>query len=286
VIEPLGDDYVAIEIEAAQETAGIGRVVDTGDRAAGLRGRRVLVGPIDPCGECEVCRRGGATVCPFAKRRDPIGNRVIAAGRWVVPLGDGLELPMPGAAAVAGDVAIAYTLYARTGLGPRDPVIIVGASSITRFLVEILVAKSITPTVVAEPSASAWCAWLVAKGASVACVTPDGDLRATVAAAIATPQRDATALRAKPWRVIATSPDAALQAARLAGPRATLTILAPAPALPGELVDREVTVIGVAGAHPDLVVEVAAMCAKREIDLVDGTSTTPNEVMRAIVSVH
>ena len=288
MIEPLGDDYVAIEIEAAQGTAGIGRVVDAGDRAAGLRGRRVLVGPIDPCGECEVCRRGGATVCPFARRRDTIGNRVIAAGRWVVALDDGLELPMPGAAAVAGDVAIAYTLYARTGLGPRDPVIIVGASSITRFLVEILVAKSITPTVVAEASASAWCEWLVAKGATVACATPDGDLRATVAAAIATPpQRDATAaLRAKPWRVIATSSEAALQAARLAGPRATLTILAPAPALPGELVDREVTVIGVAGAHPDLVVEVAAMCAKREIDLVDGTSTTQNDVLRAIVSVR
>jgi hypothetical protein len=84
--------------------------------------------------------------------------------------------------------------------------------------------------------------------------------------------------------VLAASPAAALRAAALAGPRSTLTLLAPVPELSGDVVAREVTVIGVAGAHPDLVVEAAAMCAKGEIDLQDGTSEQPNDVMRAVVS--
>jgi hypothetical protein len=49
-----------------------------------------------------------------------------------------------------------------------------------------------------------------------------------------------------------------------------LTVLAPGAALQADLIDREVTVIGVAGPHPDLIVEAAAMCVKGEIDLVGG----------------
>lgn len=282
----LGDDDVEIEVEAAQGAAAVGRVAAAGARAAPLIDRRVLVGPLDPCGECEVCRRGGAAVCPRARRRaaPPAPGagprRIVAAARWVVPLGDGLELPGPAAAAVAGDVALAYTLYARTGIGPREPVVVVGASPVARFLVEILRAKGAAPVVVVDPDRAAWAEWLAARGASIAlAAATDAEVRAAVAAAL-----DAHGLGERPWRVLAAAPDAAVRAAALAGPRATLTLLAPAPPLPGELVAREVTVIGVAGAHPDLVVEVAAMCAKGEIDLTGGTASGPNDLMCAIVS--
>ncbi|HEY6038776.1 MAG TPA: hypothetical protein VIV58_31050, partial [Kofleriaceae bacterium] len=30
-------------------------------------GGLALIGPLDPCGECEVCRRGGAAVCAHAR---------------------------------------------------------------------------------------------------------------------------------------------------------------------------------------------------------------------------
>src|SRR5258706_288752 len=74
----------------------------------------------------------------------------------------------------------------------------------------------------------------------------------TVAAALA-----AQGLGARPARVIASDPATLAVAAALAGPRATLTVYAPRPVadLSGALVAREVTVLGVAGAHPDLVVE-------------------------------
>jgi len=220
-------------------------------------------------------------VCPLARRRSELGARIVATGRWVVALGDGLELPLPAAAAVAGDVAIAYTLYARTGLSPREPVVIAGSSPVTRFLVEILSAKGITPVVIAEPALPSWADWLLAKGVAVARATNAPDAHATITAAFA-----AQGLGAKPWRVIATTGDAAPLAAALAGPRATLTLLGPVAAVPGEVIAREVTVIGVAGAHPDLVVEAAAMCVKGELDLIGGTSTRRNDELRAVVTAR
>lgn len=256
------DELVAIVVQAAQPSGAAVGLIDDGS------GRRVLVGPFDPCGQCDVCRRGGAAVCAHARRRER-GPRIRAAGRWLVTLGDGLELPGPAAAAVAGDVALAYTLYARTNLAPREPAVVIGTTPIARFLVDILLAKSITPTVLASRADDAWCAHLARVGAVVA--HDDGEPRATIAAAIA-----AQGLGTRPWRLLATDPDVAGLAASLAGPRATLTVLAPPdrppPAIDGAVVAREVTVIGVAGAHPDLVVEVAAMVVRGEIDLVGGVA--------------
>ena len=278
----LGDDDVAIELEAISElAAGVGRVIRAGERAQVLLGKRVLVGPIDPCGECEVCRRGGAAVCPLARRRTAMTDRpTIAAARWVVALGEGLELPFPSAAAVPGAVVLAYTLYARTGAAPREPIVVIGAVPVTRFLVEILLAKGLSPVVVADPAHTAWTDWLLGKGVTVAGTTSIDEARATCIAAFA-----AHGLGGRPWRVIVSSADGVPTGAALAGPRATLTVLAPIASLPGELAAREVTVIGVAGAHPDLVVEVAAMCVKGDIDLAGGTSDVPNDERKAIVSV-
>jgi D-arabinose 1-dehydrogenase-like Zn-dependent alcohol dehydrogenase len=261
------DDDVEVALEAVQveRAAGVGRVIAAGARATSLLDRRVLVGPIDPCGECDVCRRGGAAVCPSARRRDQLAARAVVAARWLVPLGDGLELASPAAAAVAGDVALAYTLYARTGVGPREPVVVVGASPITRFLVEILRAKAIVPALALPQS--------------------DVDLAATrdaLAAAFA-----AQSLGTKPWRVLCGDPAATTLAAQLAGPRATLTVLAGngAAALTADVLAREVTIIGVAGAHPDLVVEAAAMCVKGDVDLTAGTTTSDGDPLRTRVRV-
>jgi hypothetical protein len=56
--------------------------------------------------------------------------------------------------------------------------------------------------------------------------------------------------------------------------------------LPGDVLAREVTVIGVAGPHPDLVVEAAAMCAKREVDLLAGTSADADPLRTHVRNVH
>jgi D-arabinose 1-dehydrogenase-like Zn-dependent alcohol dehydrogenase len=251
---------VAIELEAIQvgRAAGVGRMLAGGEPT----GPRVLVGPIDPCGECDVCRRGGAAVCPLARRRDSLGATVTAARRWLVELGDGLELPSPAAAAVAGDVALAYTLYARAGVAPREPVVVVGGSPIGRFLIEVLLAKGISPAALTGPGP--WADWLREKSVAVA-----------VDRAQLTEVFAAHGVAGRPWRLFCVDPAAIPLCVELAGPRATLTLLADDATRPidGAALAREVAIIGVAGAHPDLVVEAAAMCAKREIDLTSGTTT-------------
>jgi 6-hydroxycyclohex-1-ene-1-carbonyl-CoA dehydrogenase len=266
-------ELVGIAVEASQPSgAAVGIVDDASEGAAVMLGKRVLVGPTDPCGQCEVCRRGGAAVCAHATPRGAVGNRLRVPSRWVVALAGGLDLPVPAAAAVAGDVTTAYTLYARTGLGPREPVVVLGATAVTRFLVEVLRSKGITPTVIAE-SDDAWRTWLLAKGAAVVIGT-GAELVASVSSAIT-----AQGMGNRPWRVIATEPSVVAQAAQLAGARATLTVLADrdSPALPGDLMAREVTVIGVAGPHPDLIVEAAALCVTGEIDLVGGVGDGPTQ---------
>lgn len=273
----LGDDAVAIDVLAWQGRACVGDVVEAGDRARGLIGKRVLVGTQDACGECEVCRRGGATVCPLAKPR-AVSDRTVAHSRWVVPLGDGLELPLPAAAAVAGDVTLAYTVYARSNLATHDAVVVVGASPITRFLVEILRAKGIAPAVVADPTDAVWTEWLVAKAAAV--VRATDDVRAAVTTAIA-----AQGASTRPWRVIATHRDALPLAVALAGPRTTLTVVGDVDRIDPRILTNEVSLVPVAREHPDLIVEVAAMCGKGEIDLAGATTTAPGHPTLSLIRV-
>jgi hypothetical protein len=122
---------------------------------------------------------------------------------------------------------------------------------------------------------------LLGKGVTVAKTTAVDEARATCIAAFA-----ADGLGGRPWRVIVTSGDHVALGAALAGPRATLTVLAPIASLPGDLATREVTVIAVAGAHPDLVVEVAAMCVKGDIDLAAGTAAAATPDHRAVISAR
>jgi hypothetical protein len=123
-------------------------------------------------------------------------------------------------------------------------------------------------------TAGPWADWLRGKGVTVA-----GD-RPALAAGFAE-----HGLGTRPWRVICADPAATAAASELAGPRATLTLLAGAPPQPiaGDLLAREVGIIAVAGPHPDLVVEAAAMCVKREIDLDDGTTLAPDDPLRTHV---
>jgi threonine dehydrogenase-like Zn-dependent dehydrogenase len=276
-------ELVGIAVEAAQPCgAAVGRVDDAPEASAVLLGKRVLVGPADACGQCEVCRRGGAAVCPLATRRT-VGPRVRAATRWTVTLGDGLELAVPAAAAVAGDVTTAYTLYARTGLGSREPVVVVGTTPITRFLVEILRAKGMTPVVLVDDAGgAAWRDWLLAKGAAI--VDASGQSDAALVTAV-TAAISAGGQGARPWRLIATDAAALARAATLAGPRATITALATGTLAPldGSLLAREVTLVGVAGPHPDLIVEAAALCVKGEIDLAAGVVVGGEDPTRSTV---
>ncbi|HEY0254174.1 MAG TPA: alcohol dehydrogenase catalytic domain-containing protein, partial [Kofleriaceae bacterium] len=214
-------EVVGIAILARQPSGAVlARVTEVPDGSPIAVGAKVLLAAIDPCGECEVCRRGGAAVCPRMQPRaiDADWNARVST-RFMVTLGDGLELPEPAAAAVGGEVAIAYTLYARTGIAPRDPVVVIGDTAVTRFLVEILRAKGATPVVV---TTNADLAESATKRGAIVVADSAGVVAAT----------ESLGLGARPLRIIATAPSEL--AATLAGSRSTLTLLAPALPVPAE----------------------------------------------------
>ena len=68
--------------------AAVGTVEVAGANAAELANARVVVGPVDPCGECDECRRGQTSVCPQRAVRGStidgaLCTHVLAAARWV-----------------------------------------------------------------------------------------------------------------------------------------------------------------------------------------------------------
>src|SRR5262249_14298928 len=120
-----------IDDAAVAGGAGVGRVIAAGDQSLALIDKRAIFGPHVPCGECDVCRRGGAVVCPMGARRGvtmrgALAERVTLPARWVVGFGGDLDVPGPGAALLGGAASLAYALYARAGVGPRDATVVLG----------------------------------------------------------------------------------------------------------------------------------------------------------------
>ena len=98
-------ELLDLELLARQPSgAALARVTAAPDGALIAVGTHVLIGPADPCGECEVCRRGGPAVCVNAVVRDPQGSTARVSSRWVVALGDGFE-PLAQLGAAAAKIA-------------------------------------------------------------------------------------------------------------------------------------------------------------------------------------
>jgi 6-hydroxycyclohex-1-ene-1-carbonyl-CoA dehydrogenase len=245
-----GDDEVIVAVEAfvlgpREATASgdwiaggacVGTVSATGEAATHLLGARVLVGPLSPCGECDVCRRGNACVCPAGttlgvSRPGTMAASVAASARWVCRIEAGLEVPGPAAALLPREAADAYAMYARAGVSPGEPVVIVGSGPMARFVADIARARGCKPT-----------------GADNA--------------------DDTT----KPRRIFETAGTAEARATAMAVANHGATVAlcpstSPAPVDVDRVIRLDVNVLGVAGAHPDLVPEVAAMAVKGEIDV-------------------
>ncbi len=268
-----GPGRVAIDVEAVAVdrvdatppgrvpgVAAVGRVTAVGVAADEWLGARVLVPSVDACGECDRCRRGGAALCADGGRLGAtapgaLATTLTAAARWLVRLEGALALPAPTAAALGGDLARAYALYARAGVGPRDPVVVLGGGALARATVEILLQKGAAPVCATDDAAT-----IAALGT-----------RAVVTAIHTAAIEDALGgAGARPRRVIVA--DAALLEAglRVAGPRATVVVAAGdvdvAPPLAIALA-HEVTLAGVLDCHPDLVPELAALAARGDLPL-------------------
>jgi len=273
-------EALALDLAAGRAPGGaaVGRVAAAGAAAAHRVGERVLVGPVRPCFECDVCRRGHPAVCPARLRLGldvdgALASHVVARARATTGLTGPLDgvLPGPEAALLPREAALAYDMAVRAGLAPGDVAIWLGSGPIARLgaaVTRALGAATFVPT--AEELALS----------PRDCATAVGERLRAAGATL-------------PPRVFEVSARAVgrERAAALAGPGATLVLLAAsaagspdAAALPAALLDGDVAVVGVAGAHPDLLPELAALVARGELDLAGVAPVRPWTDVPAIVA--
>lgn len=250
-----GDDRVLVAVEGAAVgpwgatprgrvpgVAAVGRVIACGGAATEWMDARVLVPTLSPCGECDRCRRGGAAMCPDGASHGVDGpgalaSALTAAARWLVRLDPPLDLAGPAVAALGGELALAYALYARIGVGPREPTIIAGGGVVARAAAAILAAK----------------------GAPVSADMSEHDVRRPRKVIVTDAARLAETLAlAGPRATIAV-----LTAPGFGGGSVDLDLRA--------AMAQEITLTGVAGCHPDLVPELVALAVRGDLDLASMT---------------
>jgi D-arabinose 1-dehydrogenase-like Zn-dependent alcohol dehydrogenase len=266
--------------------AGVaGVVVRAGVGAGALEGARVIASAHDPCGECDTCRRGDTAVCPHATLRRGVCDDglpaafLVARARWVLPVDGELAVPGPEAATLARDAAIAYACFVRLGAGPGEPVVIAGVTAVARLLVDIALARGARPVVLHRELGRD----------HTAVVSPDAPLAEGVRAAART-----LGVGTAPLRVCDTGGDAACtqELFALAAPATTFALCAPS--LTGAdpvaaldaapLLEAGATLIGVAGTHPELLPELAAMAMKGELDLAAASRIERTAVPSALAA--
>ena len=124
-----------------------GRVVAAGENAGDWLGRAVIVPAVISCGVCPACRAGRPTVCrrQFMPGNDGDGGfatHVLVPSRGLCPVPEGLPsgVTLEMLCVVADAVTTPYEAIRRSGLGPDDVAVIVGAGGVGGFGVQIAAA--------------------------------------------------------------------------------------------------------------------------------------------------
>lgn len=297
-------ELAALRADPGERTPGgavVGSITRAGENARHAIGARVVVGPEQPCGECDICRRGGAVCCPrgriLGRTIDGgMASHIVARARWLCRIDGELAIPGPAACLVGRELAWAYAMFARAGVAPGEPVVIVdsGANDIVaRFLVQVAIFRGVRPMVVIANENDELAGWLRARDATPIGIPASSDLHAARDAVIQA--ADSAGFGQRPWTIFETS---ALHHQRrlahsLVGPAATLVLFAASArgrdersnvdsASPASfersveaMATANATCIGVAGAHPDLLPETAALVVRGVIDLDDAAEICP-----------
>ena len=157
----LGHEFSGIVSEAAADVEGW----NPGDR--------VVVRPIDDCGDCTACRSEDG-VCLTGLVRGPglgrpggLAESVTVPARMLHRIPDDLSLRD---AALTEPLAVAVRAVAQSEVVPGDGVVVFGAGPIGLLVVEVLRARGITDVLVIEPNDARRA---LASGSGVRTTTPD-----------------------------------------------------------------------------------------------------------------
>lgn len=239
------EDFCSLE-KRPPGGAVVGLVTECGDDASACLGARVLVGAVNACGECNVCRHGLVAACSRLKilGEDVDGGcaqKVVTRERWLTRLDERLNVPGPQAALIPGPVLTAYNLYTHADISPGDLVITLGDGPIAK------VAASLGTHRGAQVIAAAG-------------EEPAGQIREALA------QIDSLDC---PQKILLCDASSGLrQAVDFAAPGSVIVAYGQDESISSlDLCARELKILGFRYSHPDLIPEIAALVVKGDLEL-------------------
>jgi 6-hydroxycyclohex-1-ene-1-carbonyl-CoA dehydrogenase len=133
-----------------------GRVVATGAGAQAWQGKAVIVPAVLPCGECDLCQRGLATICRHQKMpgndiQGGFASHVVVPARGLCEVDEArlaqAGLTLADVSIVADALTTPYQAVRRAGVRPGSLAVVVGAGGVGGYCVQI--ARAFGATVVA-----------------------------------------------------------------------------------------------------------------------------------------
>ena len=123
-----------------------GRVVAAGSGAESWLGRAVIVPAVLPCGECELCRRGRATICRAQKMpgndiQGGFASHIVVPARGLCAVDEqrlaAAGLSLAQVSTVADALTTPYQAVQRAGVEPGDLAVVIGAGGVGGYCVQI-----------------------------------------------------------------------------------------------------------------------------------------------------
>ena len=193
-----------------------GRVVEAGAGAQDWLGKSVIVPAVLPCGECDLCKRGLATICRGQKMpgndiQGGFASHIVVPGRGLCEVDPaklasaGLELAQ--VSIVADALTTPYQAVRRAGVTPGSLAIVVGAGGVGGYCVQV--ARAFGAKVVAIDIDDAKLAAVAEHGAALTINSRALDGKAIKAAVNAFAKKEG--LRATEWFIFECSGSAAGQ---------------------------------------------------------------------------
>ena len=123
-----------------------GHVVAAGAGAEAWIGRAVIVPAVLPCGECDLCRRGLATICRAQKMpgndiQGGFGSHIVVPARGLCPVDEdrlaAVGLTLPQVSIVADALTTPYQAVLRAGVTAGDLAVVIGVGGVGGYCVQV-----------------------------------------------------------------------------------------------------------------------------------------------------
>lgn len=194
-----------------------GRVIAAGEGATAWLGRAVIVPAVLPCGECDLCRRGLATICRAQKMpgndiQGGFGTHIVVPARGLCPVDEArlaaAGLTLPQVSIVADALTTPYQAVRRAGVETGDVAVVIGVGGVGGYCVQV--ARAFGAAVVAIDVDPRKLAAIVADGGAALALDAREHETKALKKAIAAFARD-RGLRSTEWKIFECSGTAAGQ---------------------------------------------------------------------------